>query len=289
MPDAEKPKTVLVTGASSGIGRALAFHLDSLGFAVFASVRNERDAEDLCSQSGAHLMPVLMDVTDPESILHARAQIMRTVGENALFALVNNAGIGFTGPLEFMPLEDFRWMFAVNVFGLLAVTQAFLPLIRQAKGRIVNISSTAALITAPFHGTYTAAKLSVKGISDALRLELQPHGVQVALVYCGNVKTLIWKKRSETSNQIRARQPEEAKRVYGEQHLQIEKYFEYMGRSGLPPEVAARMIARALTAKRAKQTYYVGPDAQLYRFFNKVVHGRLHDWVIVRFMGFLGS
>ena len=179
--------SVLVTGTSTGIGRATALHMDRLGWRVFASIRNAADGQSLLAEASGNLVPVIMDVTDADSIARTREQIARLAGESGLAGLVNNAGVGFTSPLEFVPLDELRWMFEVNVFGLLAVTQAFLPLLRQRRGRIVNISSTASLTVAPFHGPYSATKLSVNGLSNALRLELRPHGVQVAVVICGSI------------------------------------------------------------------------------------------------------
>src|SRR5512142_396294 len=142
---------VLITGCSTGIGRATALHLDKLGFQVFASVRRERNAQALCAQGSERLTPIMMDVTDGESIAAAASQVRHAVGEGGLCGLVNNAGVAFHSSLEFVPLDDLRRLFEVNFFGALAVTQAFLPLIRQAGGRVVNISSASELVSVPFH------------------------------------------------------------------------------------------------------------------------------------------
>lgn len=281
MDSNDKNGAVLVTGTSTGIGRTTALELDRLGFSVFASVRNEHDAQALCSEASERLTPVLMDVTDQSSIDRTKEQISHAVGDAGLAGLVNNAGVGFVSPLEFIPMSELRWMFEVNVFGLLAVTQAFLPLLRQGSGRIVNISSTASVFVAPFHGPYSATKLAINGLSDALRLELKPHGVQVSVVVCGSVQTPIWDKGDHLVDRITKSFPPEAMELYGEPYRKLRAYFSRIGKAGVPPETAAHKIIHALTARSAHNTYYVGPDANFYKFADKFLYGRLRDWVIL--------
>jgi NAD(P)-dependent dehydrogenase (short-subunit alcohol dehydrogenase family) len=281
MESKHKNSAVLVTGTSTGIGRTTALQLDRLGFSVFASVRNEHDAQALCSEASERLTPVLMDVTDQSSIDRTKEQISHAVGDAGMAGLVNNAGVGFVSPLEFIPLSELRWMFEVNVFGLLAVTQAFLPLLRQGGGRIVNISSTASLFVAPFHGPYSASKLAVNGFSDALRLELKPYGVQVSVVVCGSVQTPIWEKGDLLVDRVTKRFPPQAMELYGEPYRKLRAYFSRIGKAGVPPEEAARKIIHALTARRAHNRYYVGPDANFYKIADKFLFGRLRDWVIL--------
>jgi short-subunit dehydrogenase len=277
-----KNGAVLVTGTSTGIGRTTALQLDRLGFSVFASVRNEYDAQALCSEASQRLTPVIMDVTDQNSIDRAKEQVSHAVGDSGLAGLVNNAGVGFVSPLEFIPLEELRRMFEVNVFGLLAATQAFLPLLRQGGGRIVNISSTASFFVAPFHGPYSATKLAVNGLSNALRLELKPFGVQVSVVVCGSVQTPIWEKGDVLVDRVTKRFPPQAMELYGEPYRKLRAYFSRIGKAGVPPEAAARKIIHALTARRAHNTYYVGPDANFYKIADKLLFGRLRDWVILK-------
>ena len=285
MDSKHKNGAVLITGTSTGIGRTTALELDRLGFNVFASVRNEHDAQALCSEASERLTPVLMDVTDQMSIDRTKEQISQAVGDAGLAGLVNNAGVGFVSPLEFIPLSELRWMFEVNVFGLLAVTQAFLPLLRQGGGRLVNISSTASVFVAPFHGPYSATKLAVNGLSDALRLELKPHGVQISVVVCGSVQTPIWDKGDHLVDRIAKSFPPEAMELYGEPYRKLRAYFSRIGKAGVPPETAAHKIIHALTARRAHNTYYVGPDANFYKIADKFLFGRLRDWVILNSTG----
>lgn len=285
MDNHQKLGAVLITGTSVGIGKTIALHLDRLGFKVFATVRNERDAQALCDESSGELVPVFMDVTDQTSIDLAKEQVTRALGDDGLIGLVNNAGVGFVSPLEFVPLNDLRWLFEVNVFGLLAVTQAFLHLLRQRHGRIVNISSTASIFVAPFHGPYSASKLALNGLSNALRLELKPHGVQVSLVMCGSVNTPIWDRAQHISDRVSKSFPPQALELYGERFRSLRDYFIEIGEAGVPTEAVSPKVVHALTAKRAKNTYYVGPDANFYKIADKLLFGRLRDWVVLRTIG----
>ena len=285
MDSNHKNGAVLVTGTSTGIGRTTALQLDRLGFSVFASVRNEHDAQALCSEASQNLTPVLMDVTDQSSIDRTKEQVSLAVGDAGLAGLVNNAGVGFVSPLEFIPLDELRWMFEVNVFGLLAVTQTFLPLLRKGGGRIVNISSTASIFVAPFHGPYSASKLAVNGLADALRLELKPFGIQVSVIVCGSVQTPIWDKGDLLVDRIMKRFPPQAMELYGEPYRKLRAYFSRIGKAGVPTEEAAGKIIHALTTRRAHHRYYVGPDANFYKIADKFLFGRLRDWVILNSIG----
>ena len=185
---------VVITGASTGIGRVCAFHMDKLGFRVFAGIRNESDGRSLIEGSAGRITPLLIEVTDSVSALAAADRVAGAVGSAGLSGLVNNAGIVVAGPLEFLPLSELRKQFEVNVLGQIAVTQAFLPLLRQARGRIVNMSSIAGRVAFPYIGPYSASKYALEAISDALRIELLPWGISVSVIEPGDVATPIWKK-----------------------------------------------------------------------------------------------
>lgn len=285
MANNQQHGAILITGTSTGIGRATALHLDQLGYGVFATVRKERDADVLRSQASERLTPLLLDVTDEASITQAKEAVSQVVGEAGLVGLVNNAGFGFTSPLEFVPLQELRRLFEVNFFGLLAVTQAFLPLLRQAHGRIVNISSAASSVVAPFHGPYSTSKLALNGLSDALRLELRPLGVQVSIIIYGSVNTPIWDSAGDLSDRVIQDYPSQAWDLYEANYRTLRDVFRRMGEAGIPPEKATQVIVHALTAKRPKTRYYVGRDAHLYNIYDKVLYGRLRDWVIMRSLG----
>jgi len=278
-------KAILVTGTSTGIGLATVLMLDDLGYRVFASVRKEADAEKLRAETSDHTHPLIMDVADSGSIHKAKQELQDRLDERGLAGLVNNAAIGIGGPLEFIPLDELRFMYDVNLFGLLEVTQAFLPLLRKAKGRIVNISSTASLYALPTHGPYSSGKSALNSMSEALRLELMPHGVDVSVIICGSIKTPIWQKGRKLSGDIVRQMPPEAKQLYGSMSFTVGNYFSEMGKAGAPPETAARVIVKALTEKNPKNTYLVGRDAVLFNLVIKFVHGKLRDRLIMRTMG----
>jgi NAD(P)-dependent dehydrogenase (short-subunit alcohol dehydrogenase family) len=276
---------VMITGASTGIGKATALYLDHLGFRVFATVRKQADAEALCAEASGRLAPVFMDVTDPESIFLAKQEITRSIGNAGLAGIVNNAGIAVLSPLEFIPLDLIKEVFEVNVFGMLAVTQTFLPLVRQARGRIINISSEAVLAVAPFHGIYSASKLAVNGFSDSLRRELKPFGVQVSVIIAGSIKTPIWEKTAGVSGRAARRQPPEANQLYGKAYDRVREFLLQMGQNGIEPEAVARAITHALTAKRPKHYYLIGRDAHLFNLLDIFVPEAFKDWVTFKYMG----
>jgi len=228
-----------------------------------------------------------MDVTDQASIESAREEVSRTVGDAGLGGLVNNAAVGFLAPMECIPLGDLRWLFEVNVFGLLAVTQAFLPLLRQGGGRIINISSTASIFTSPFHGPYSSSKAAVNVLTDALRLELKFLGVGASLIVCGSIKTPMWEKGTSLSEQVATRFPKQFEELYSEHYHKVHQFFFDLGKVGIPPEKVAGKIFRALTAPRAKNTYYIGPDAILYSIADKFLYNRLRDWVVLKSSHFM--
>ncbi len=250
---------VLVTGASTGIGRATALYLKARGFRVFASVRKEKDAADLPGAT-----PVVLDVTDAESIRAASDSVSRALGDEALAGLVNNAGIAVTGPLEFLEMSDVRRQFEVNVFGPVLVTQAFLPLLRRANGgRIVNMSSISGRIAAPLLGPYSMSKFALEAFSDALRRELEPFGLSVSVVEPGVIKTPIWDKGVDSSKERFARMPARAHQFYGGRIETLRALAEEMGESGAPAEEVAKAVHHALVSRRPKTRYLVGRDAKL--------------------------
>ena len=278
-------RSVLVTGASTGIGRATALLLDKTGYRVFASVRRKQDGDTLREAASDRLTPVLLDVTDETTIARARDEISGAVGENGLWGLVNNAGISFRAPLEFVRLSEFRQLYESNVFGLLAVTQAFLPLIRRARGRIVNVSSLTTLMVTPFHGIYSSAKMAVNGITDALRLEVKPFDVQVSLMIYGGVQTELWDRIARLTADAVAQCPPEFNELYAGRQKKALEFFSSRGRSGLLPEAAAEPILHALSARHPKRTYVVGSDAKLCHVLSKVLSAKLRDRLIMKNLG----
>lgn len=275
---------VLISGASTGIGRACAEHLDSLGFTVFAGVRKRSDADSLRGAGSGRTQPLMLDVTESESI----AAAMRTVAEAApagLAGLVNNAGISVGGPLEFVAIDDWRRQLEVNFIGQVALTQAALPALRKARGRIVNMTSIGGRLASPFLGPYNASKYALEAVTDALRLELRQFGVKVAAVEPGAVATPIWAKGRASAEQATASMPAEAQQLYGAGFAAISKFIALGERSGVPPLEVAQAVEHALTASQPKARYVVGRDAKMRLMLTRLLPTRVMDRVVVRAMG----
>jgi NAD(P)-dependent dehydrogenase (short-subunit alcohol dehydrogenase family) len=200
--------TVLVTGASTGIGEATVLHLKTLGFDAVGAVRKDEDAERL---EGRGVRTVRIDVTDAGQIAAARDEL----GDVALAGLVNNAGIAVAAPLEFLPVDRLRQQLEINLIGQAAVTQAFLPALRRARGRIVNVSSIGGRVALPLVSAYNASKFGLEGMSDSLRRELRSQGVDVILIEPGGVKTPIWEKGETLADEMMEDVPPDAERLYG--------------------------------------------------------------------------
>lgn len=255
--------TIVVTGSSSGIGKACALQLDKLGFRVFAGVRRETDGDALRRESSATLTPILLDITDAASITSAVDIVTAAIGEIGLAGIINNAGIAVAGPLEFLPISEVRQQFEVNVIGQIAVTQAFLPLLRQGQGRIINIGSLGGRISMPFTGPYNASKFAMEALTDALRLELRPWRIPVIIIEPGFIATPIWEKSNEAANTMLTHFPPQTDHLYGAIiPIVREKYF-HAGRAGTSAEEIAKVIIQALTAARPKTRYLAGRGARL--------------------------
>src|SRR5436190_1791572 len=204
---------VVVTGASTGIGRATALLLDRRGYRVFAGVRKDEDERSLAEEGSDRLTPIRIDVTEERSISAAMKQVEEAVGENGVAGLVNNAGVGGGGPMEFIPIDDFRHTMEVNVVGQVAVTQAFLPLIRKGRGTVVFIASIGGRVASPFMSDYSASKFGVEALGDTLRREVGRWGIDVVVVEPGSIATEIWRKGSEALEQQTGAMPADARRL----------------------------------------------------------------------------
>lgn len=276
-------KSVLITGASTGIGKACALYLEAQGYRVFAGVRRAEDGAALLQEASGTLQPLLLDVCDGESVAAAVRQVAAVLGGTGLSGLVNNAGISVAGPLEFLPLEDLRRQLEVNVIGQVAVTQACLPLLRQARGRIVMISSTSGLFALPFLGPYAASKFALEALSDSLRVELRPWGMAVIVVEPGAIATPIWEKSLAEADAMRTRLPAQAEGYYHQVMEGTRAYAQKAEERGLPAEAVARVVAQALTARRPRARYQVvgTGSAVLFRLV-RLVPTPLRDWLVAR-------
>jgi len=282
------PGAVLVTGASTGIGRATALHLATLGFRVFAGVRREADAAALRESKLPGLEPIFLDVTDAAQIAAAAERVGAATGSAGIAGVVNNAGIGVAGMLEFMPADDLRRQFEVNVIGLVAVTQAFLPLVRRRApdpGRIVHVGSSSGYLSAPLVGAYSASKFAVEAIADAMRLELAPWRIHVSLVEPGAIDTPIFDKTNAEGDARLAALPEEARRLYQPTIDAIRATVAKRVGAASPPETVARAVAHALLAARPRTRYRVGFDAKLQWALATLLPARGRDWVLSRYLG----
>lgn len=279
-----RPKgTIVVTGASTGIGRACALHLASEeGFAVVGTVRRAEDGKRLVADSGGRVAAVRMDVTDPASIEAAGSEVVGLVGDRGLLGLVNNAGIVVAGPLEFLPLADFRRQLEVNLTGLLATTQAFLPLLRRARGRVVNISSTSGRLAFPMIGPYAASKFAVEAVSDALRLELAPWGLHVAVVQPGPIETPIWDRAEADSARIEGTLPEAAHELYAGLYARFRRESRRSRGRAMPVAAVTHAVAHALTARKPRVRYLVSRRRFLYRVFLPLLPDRWRDRLLLR-------
>ncbi len=275
----------MVTGASTGIGEACARRLDRMGFRVFAGVRKDADGASLKGKASDRLTPVRIDVTDESSIASAAKTVGKAAGDSGLAGLVNNAGVAIAGPLEFLPIEELRKQLEVNSIGQIAVTQAFLPLLRKRKGRIVNIGSIGGRTVTPLLGAYAASKFAMEAFTDALRMELKPWGMSVSIIEPGAIDTRIWEKASATGDEIIGKLPQEAHDLYDPAIAALRKAAGESARSAIPPSAVAKAVVHALTADSPKTRYLVGRDAHIRAAMSTVLPDRMVDWLVSQRMG----
>ena len=261
-------KSILVTGASTGIGKECALHLDKLGFRVYAGIRTVQAKEELEKETSKIFRTVILDVTKEATIKLAFETISNDL-EYPLFALVNNAGIGLRGVLEVTPEEELRKLLEVNVIGLHAVTKAFLPLLRKSKGRIVNMGSENSFTAGPSGSSYAASKFAVRAISDSLRMELLPLGMSVSLVAPTSTQSDIWEKNKIYRDNLHKSIAYELHEVYkffikSEEKISVEKI------KPIAAEEVAKSVVHALISEKPKYEYHVGKKAKKVYKFSKL-------------------
>ena len=267
---------MVVTGSSTGIGRACAIHLDELGFEVLAGVRRAEDADQLRAVSSGRLEPLIFDVTAPADI-DAAARRVSAAGGTRVVGLVNNAGIAVGGPLELLPIDEFRRQIEVNLIGQVAVTQAFLPAIRRARGRIVFMSSIGGILATPYLAPYHASKFALEAVADSLRQELRPFGVAVSIVEPGSVATPIWEKGQARADSLLKTLTAEGQELYGERAARRVEELRAVAARGVSAEKVAGVVGRALTARRPRPRYPVGTDARTVAALRRMLPYRLLD------------
>ena len=280
--------SVLVTGASTGIGEACAQLLAERGDHVYAGVRRDEDGERLVADATGTgtITPVLLDVTDAEQIAAVAAQIDEEQGGDGLTGVVNNAGVARGGPLEHLPIDDWRFQLEVNVIGLVAVTKAALPMLRKATaGRIVFMGSISGRLSTPLMGPYGASKHALEAIAESLRQELRPSGIKVSLIEPGAVKTPIWDKGRELADELEAALGPVALEDYRPYVEAVRKGIEDQDRTGVPPRKVAEVVAKAVHGSRPKARYLVGNDAKAGALLVRLLPDRPKDAVLRKVAG----
>jgi NAD(P)-dependent dehydrogenase (short-subunit alcohol dehydrogenase family) len=259
---------VLITGASSGIGKTCATFLSKQGFRVFAGVRNSNDGETLIEETSGNVIPLFLDVTEASSITTAVEKIS-DITKNKLFALINNAGVALGGPLEILSESDIRKLIEVNVVGVLAITKAFIPLLRNnGEGRIVNIGSMTSFFALPGFSVYSSSKHALKAITDSLRVELLPFNIQVSMIATGRVETPIWEKGLLFADKMLREGKDEILKLYEPMINYLQEYAR--NPSGISPDQVARKVLRILTANKTKSQYLLGKDARILNLISKL-------------------
>jgi NAD(P)-dependent dehydrogenase (short-subunit alcohol dehydrogenase family) len=277
-------KSVVVTGASTGIGWGCVKVLIANGFHVFGSVRRQQDAERLVNEFGANFTPLTFDVTDPTAVAAGARVVEATLAGETLFGLVNNAGVAVPGPLLALKISDFERQLRVNVTGQLIVTQAFAPLLgagarrNESPGRIVMMSSVGGKNAAPFIGAYSASKFALEGMSESLRRELMLFGVDVIVIAPGTIRTPIWDKAEVDDFSALDSSP------YAPAIARFRRYMVEGGRAGLRPERIGETVRTALTSPRPKTRYTVTPNP-FQNFMVLTLPKRVVDGVIARRLG----
>src|SRR3954447_18741885 len=270
---------VLVTGASTGIGEATALQLQKAGFRVFAGVRKPEDGDRLRAAGVTVIQP--LDVTKPEDVAAAVDTVEQALNGAPLRGIVNNAGIGIGGPLEALDLDDFRRTIEVNTTSQLAVTRAFLPLLRKSKGRVVNMSSIGGRVAQPFAGPYIASKFALEGVSDVLRVELLGWGIDVIAIEPGTISTPIWEKSSQESEKVLSKLSPEQRDLYGKRLAKMAKLLERQTKRGVAPDKVAQAVEKALTSSHPRTRYLVG-DAYVLIALKTLLPTRIVDKLLFR-------
>lgn len=276
--------SVLVTGAGRGIGRATVLRLAASGWDVIAGVRKEPDGAALMAQAPDRITFVLLDITSAEDVAALDQRLPET-----LEAVVNNAGVAIGGPVELLPIDEWRRQFEINLFGHVAVTQAVLPRLRSARGRIVFVSSVSGRVATPMTGAYNASKFALEGMADALRLELRPWGIRVSLVEPAQTDTDVWRQAdTELDDSVAAMTPEQ-RELYGAHIAGMRRVVTMSQRMASAPDGVAAAIESALTSRRPRARYVVGAGPKVQAALSKVTPAPMMDATLSRVFGLRGK
>ena len=293
MASQNDPKFVLITGTSSGIGRACARRLAHEGFSVLAGVRNDTDARSLESEGNGRplgIRAIRLDVTESESVRAAGEQVASIVGENGLCGLVNNAGTAIVGPVECISMDDWRRQFEVNFFGAIAVTQTMLPLLRTHRTRcgrwaprIVNISSVTGQVSSPLFAAYSASKFALEAVSDALRLELASQGIHVCVIIPGTIQSEIWRKERACVDALN--DCGEARTLYGQLIDNVSKFVFQTAEKSIPADHVAIAVQRCLTRTTPPTRTLVAWEAHVGSRARRYLPDRWFDYLMATALG----
>jgi NAD(P)-dependent dehydrogenase (short-subunit alcohol dehydrogenase family) len=283
----ENQKSVVVTGASSGIGRACVSRMNRAGWRVFATVRKISDQDRLRSEKNVY--PVMMDMQDASTVSAAAGEIAAQLKGDGLDGLVNVAGIGMVRPVEYAPMSDVREIFDINFFGQLATIQAFCGMVRKTRGRIVNITTVGVNLAIPFGGLLNSSKCAFAMLSDTLRLELRPFGVRVIAVEPGAISTPAVDKTLGNLEEVIGELPADAQQRYGEMIRNFGRRGFEMEKNGSSPDVVATAVHHALTSSRPRIRYRVGKHARLLALLPKILPETLLDSMRLKMMGLTQS
>jgi NAD(P)-dependent dehydrogenase (short-subunit alcohol dehydrogenase family) len=275
---------VVITGASTGIGAACAVGLAKRGYTVFAGVRKPEDGSRLQSEAVENLIPLTIDVTDQATIDAAAERARRESKGKPFRGLFNNAGISVNGPLEFVKPEDLRWQLEVNCVGQLAVTQAFLPMILQSKGRIITTGSVGGFVATHMLGPYCMSKYTIEAFSDALRIELAPQGVHVVLLEPAAIATPIWDKGRDGAEEMISHASPAFEERYGRFIAGIRKFGQEGRSTAADPKVVLDAVIHALESPKPKTRYVMGTGAGQRKFL-RMLPDRLRDRVLLKAFG----
>jgi len=277
---------VLVTGSSTGIGKACALYLAKNGFSVIAGVRKTDDAKTLELAAGANLQGIELDIANSDSIAAAAAKITEMTGESGLAGIVNNAGISVSGPMEFLSRDDWRKQFEVNVFGHVDVTKALLPALRKdvarrgfGSARIMLIGSIAGRVSMPILGPYCASKHAIASIAASLRMELRKQGIHVCLIEPGAIQSEIWRKGEEFVDTTSNGDP--IRKLYGPEIDAVLRSARHSAKNAIPAEVVARLVHRCMTSAHPPRRRTVGRDAMFAAFLRRILPGSVFDRVLL--------
>lgn len=273
---------IMVTGASTGIGLTAVERLAAQGHQVFAGVRKQADADALAEKVSGRLVPVIVDVTEPSQITAAAAIVEEHVRGTGLHGLVNNAGIATGGPLEHLSLDRLRDQLEVNVVGQLAMSQAMLPLIRRANGRLVFVGSASGRVGSPMLGAYVTSKFALEGLTETLRMELHPWDLKVVLIEPGPVSTPIWDKANNQADELEAEFPDEVKEQYAAHIAAVRRLIRRQEKFAVSPKKVAKAIEKGLFAPNPRSRYLVGLDAKGAGMMARLLPDRAREAILDR-------